>query len=325
MRKIEKMVESIEDIVLIAGAAIAIIPAFLKVFGEGIVKAIITSKKKRKILKNLKGELSEKDKEFLLEDMECYMDRFFMADDYYEPVCQSLYYRLNKTKNRLEQGELTSIDYQLIHYLYEKEKLENIPYKVEGSMRFELGEPYLSFLKLRIKNHFFLKHYVDISKNNELVIRDWQREKTDLLDVIVFIHKYGKVESMDLTFPYDEYGFDRISVECGKLVGLIKGEAVTKIEYSAGYLMGMEINTEEKRRMKINEEFTVPLVSEYMKQEYDWKKGRFIADKEDVLLENGNWVSACTQCVFRTRQISNGGCRECVPKKINKPIIKIMV
>lgn len=318
MEIIRKLKDLISNVWIGIMIILAAVPFFFGILIEWFIDSIKNGRKIKKILVKLPGELSSEEKNFLLRDIDFELEQFYEEEAFLTNINQNLYYRLNKTRVRLENSQLSRIDIQLLNYLYGKEELENIPYKVMGNFAFTLKEPYLSIVKLRVGQHFFMRHYIEMVSDNEIKINDWQREKEDLLDLLTFINKYGEINEIDLTFPYDEFGFDKIIIKNDEMIGKINNKEIGVLDYSEGYLNSLNIDENEKRKMKMENEIYIPLMNEFMKQEYSWQDKKYLGKEKNVLLENGEWANACSQCVFRTRQLSNNGCFECKPKKINK-------
>lgn len=285
----------------------------MKIIGEWIYKGI---KRKRFISHHLPLSMEKMEDAVwkqVKEDIDEELEDYYANYDFLSFEQQNLIHRFSQMRRRLEEKKLNHTDIQLIHYLYGKETLENITYNVKGQVDFYLREPYFSFLKIRVTEHFFMKYYVEVMEQHTLKIKGWQRKKEELLDLLLFISRYGEITNLSLHFPLEEYGFEQIIIEKGNLLAIGPENKKKKIEKTENsFLMHLSIPENEKRKLYLKNDVVIPLMKEFMKPEYDNETEKYKGKKRNVELENGEKVTACSQCIFRMRQLG-GGCRECKP------------
>jgi len=289
-----------------------------KVISQWIHKGI---KRKRFISKHFPLSIEQMDDkvwEQLKEDIDEELEESYANYDFLSFEQQNLIHRLSQMRRRVSEKKINDTDIKLIHYLYGKEELDNISYNVTGSVKFSLKEPYFSFLKIRTTQHFFMKYYLVMNETHALTIKGWQRKKEELLDLLLFIARYGTITELSLAFPKEEYGFERIEVENGKLIAIHQHQHKKEIEKTnESFLMNLAIPENETRKLRLKPDITIPLMKEFMRPEYDSEYERYKEKEKNVQLENGTQVTACSQCVFRIRQLS-GGCKECKPAVLKK-------
>jgi hypothetical protein len=290
----------------------------VKIIGEWILKGL---KRKRFISQHLPLSLEKMDKSAWMqikEDIDEELEEHYANYDFMSFEQQNLVHRFSQMRRRLEEKNLNETDIKLIHYLYGKESLDNITYNVKGQIDFYLKEPYFSFLKTRVTEHFFMKYYVEMMEKHTLKIKGWQRKKDELLDILLFISKYGEITNSTLTFPAEEYGFEKIVIENKELIAIQLNHEKQKIEKPTdAFLLNLQIPQDEKRMLHLKNGVSIPLMKEFMKPDYDREVEKYKENEKNVELENGEKVTACSQCIFRIRQMS-GGCKECKPSILYK-------
>lgn len=277
-----------------------------------IGEAFQKRKKINAILKNLEQGLTEEEKAFLSRDV------FFKLEEelQFPKEGVGLYNRLYQMKANLHKETMCETDIQLLRYLYKKEKLKNIQYQSSGCVSFHLEDPYLSMLNYHLQEHFFMKMWVSMDNDHYITIKDWQKEQQDLIDLFYFLKTHGTITALDMHFSHEEFGYDAIRYEEGQLIGYLRGNKVDVIECEPSYLMNLQIEQAKNRKIQTKYGYMLPLLPIYMKQKRKKDEERIMPSEKNVLLANGQWTTACSQCINRTKQISQNGCTVCTPKSI---------
>lgn len=176
-----------------------------------------------------------------------------------------------------------------------------------GELEYEIDSFYKETLNT-ILTYSFEKNKISWSEKKIEWAGTWTRG-AHFEDILFFIDKYGEIKKLEAVCF--ETGAEE--TDCIKLSwknGIIleyktneKYEKNTKTNSDEPYYSKVHLSKEEKRKILIGDKL-LPLFEPFMLK----------TDELVVKKENNTWVSPCTECIHRVRNITNG-CHPCEPKK----------